>query len=290
VRLTSARIGAAGILALALLLGWAIWREVHRPAAGLSRSRAASLRPPADTDASKPPRGPETIANPDLGRVLQGRYVFEKNCVVCHGRWGDGRGEMAEGMRPKPRPLTSGVFKFRSTPSGFLPTDEDLEQTLRRGIANSSMPSFAHLPARDIQPVLAYLKTLSPKWQHRENYAVPIPPIPEPTWLQHEEESQPHRAAGSRLFVTHCAPCHGVHADGRSDLAAGLEDQWGEPCPPSDLTQDVLKCGPELRDLFQALTTGLDGTPMPSFAGALSDFERWEVVAYVASLRPSSGK
>jgi mono/diheme cytochrome c family protein len=32
---------------------------------------------------------------PPFEHVMAGRHVFERQCVVCHGKWGDGRGEMA---------------------------------------------------------------------------------------------------------------------------------------------------------------------------------------------------
>ena len=259
-----------------LLAGWVAARRIKIR----NRSLEASLaRETVSAEASR------WDPNLDRDRVLQGRYLFERNCAVCHGRWGDGRGEMAEGMRPKPRNLASGIFKFRSTPGGFLPTDEDLERTLRRGIANSSMPTFAHLPTREVQSLVAYLKTLSSRWQRRENYSEPLVLPPEPDWLSRDVDAKPHQAAGERLFSANCAPCHGIHADGKSDVAGVLEDRWGEPCPPSDLRTDALKCGPEVADLFRVLATGLDGTPMPSFRESLSDPERWDLVAYLVSLR-----
>ena len=77
--------------------------------------------------------------------------MYERQCVICHGRWGDGRGDMARGMIPRPRRFTAGVFKYRSTPSGFLPTDADLARTIRGGIAGTSMPVFAGvLSERDV--------------------------------------------------------------------------------------------------------------------------------------------
>jgi cytochrome c oxidase cbb3-type subunit I/II len=273
-RITSVR-RVGGLVGLMLLAGWILWRQW--PAGVQSTDISIATESPAKSTPWDP--------NLDRDRVLQGRYLFERNCAVCHGRWGDGRGEMAEGMRPKPRNLASGIFKFRSTPGGFLPTDGDLERTLRRGIANSSMPTFAHLQTREVQSLVAYLKTLSPRWQQRENYGKPIEPLPEPDWLSRDAESKPHRAAGEQLFIANCAPCHGLRADGKSDLAATLEDRWGELCPPSNLRTDALKCGPELADLFRILATGLDGTPMPSFREGLSDAERWDLVAYLGSLR-----
>lgn len=224
---------------------------------------------------------------PDLDEHLvpQGRYVFERNCAVCHGRWGDGRGEMSVGMFPKPRKLTSGIFKFRTTPSGFLPTDADLDRTIRQGIANSSMPTFAHLTARDVEAVIAYLKTLSSRWSNPANHVEALLFPSEPDWLFDPGQREPHVARGRGLFSQNCQPCHGEDGGGKGPAAAMLEDQWGEPCPPADLRQAHLKSGAELRDIYRVLATGLDGTPMPSFAEALSMEDRWDLVAFIAQLR-----
>ena len=44
--------------------------------------------------------------------------------------------------------------------------------------------------------------------------------------------------------------------------------------------------GAESADVYRTLVTGLDGTPMPSYAGALDDTGAlWDLVAYVRSLR-----
>lgn len=225
------------------------------------------------------------LPDPDDSLVPQGRYVFERNCAVCHGRWGDGRGEMAVGMFPKPRKLTSGIFKFRSTPSGFLPTDADLDRTIRQGIANSSMPTFAHLPARDVEAVIAYLKTLSSRWRNLAHRAEALSFPSEPDWLFDPAQAEPHAVRGRALYNQNCQPCHGVGGEGKGPAAAALEDQWGEPCPPADLRQPHLKSGAELRDVFRVLTTGLDGTPMPSFAEAMSAEDRWDLIAFIGRLR-----
>jgi mono/diheme cytochrome c family protein len=230
--------------------------------------------------------GPTPIAGSDLH--LRGRYVFQRHCAVCHGRWGDGRGEMSVGMRPRPRDFTTGVFKFRSTPSGFLPTDEDLRRTLRRGIANSSMPAFGSLTENEVEAVIAYIKTLSPRWMDGTASDATQDLGMEPSWLGDPVGSAGHRAAGEVTFVTHCAPCHGVAGDGVSAVADSLEDIWGQPSPPADLRSTSLKSGPEPIDVFRTLSTGLDGSPMPSFAESLSAVQRWDLVAYLFGLRRSN--
>lgn len=230
--------------------------------------------------------GPTPNAGSDLH--LRGRYVFQRHCAVCHGKWGDGRGEMSVGMRPRPRDFTTGVFKFRSTPSGFLPTDEDLRRTLRRGIANSSMPAFGSLAENEVEAVIAYIRTLSPRWEDRTASGAVQPQGVEPSWLSDPAASAGHGGSGEVTFVTHCAPCHGVAGDGVSAVSDSLEDIWGQPCPPADLRSSSLKSGAEPADLYRTISTGLDGTPMPSFADNLSSVQRWDLVAYLMGIRRSN--
>lgn len=102
------------------------------------------------------------FAPPDESLYAMGRHVYERNCRVCHGRWGDGDGEMAKGMIPKPRQFSAGIFKYRSTPSGCLPTTDDLIRTIRQGRANTSMPFFSQLSDREVRAVAEFIKFFSP--------------------------------------------------------------------------------------------------------------------------------
>src|SRR3990172_7977733 len=71
--------------------------------------------------------------------LARGRAVYEANCAVCHGERGDGAGHAAHMLSVQPRDFTRGLFKFRSTPSGVLPTDEDLLATVTRGLRWTAM-------------------------------------------------------------------------------------------------------------------------------------------------------
>ena len=59
----------------------------------------------------------------DFERYSQGKNVYERNCIICHGPKGDGNGEMAPTLSPKPRSFREGMFKFRTTPFGKMPTN-----------------------------------------------------------------------------------------------------------------------------------------------------------------------
>ena len=43
---------------------------------------------------------------PDDSALLPGLMVYQKNCVMCHGSSGDGRGEMGLTVQPRPRDST----------------------------------------------------------------------------------------------------------------------------------------------------------------------------------------
>jgi mono/diheme cytochrome c family protein len=85
---------------------------------------------------------------------------------------------------------------------------------------------------------------------------------------------------GVALFQSNCASCHGEHADGHGDAAAGLA-----PPPANFRGTDVLARHSDAY-LFYRLTEGKPGTAMPSFRGALAERERWAVIAYLRSLAP----
>ena len=79
----------------------------------------------------------------------------------------------------KPRDFTKGVFKFGSTPSGQLPTDEDLYRIITRGVYRTSMPEWSLLTERERIAVIDYIKGFSPEWTKRgpgEPVFIPQPP------------------------------------------------------------------------------------------------------------------
>ena len=78
----------------------------------------------------------------DREKILSSYMTY---CAGCHGEKGDGAGKAAEYLYPKPRDFTLGLFKIRSTPSGSLPTDEDLLRVISQGMHGSGMPNFDFL-------------------------------------------------------------------------------------------------------------------------------------------------
>src|SRR5215467_14643084 len=113
------------------------------------------------------------------GRDKPGKALYERYCIFCHGPLGDGLGESARYLDPNPRDFTKAVFKCRSTPSGSLPLDSDLYNTISRGVHASGMPSWKPLLPQERADLVAYIKTFSSAFQEEKpGTPVEIPPEP----------------------------------------------------------------------------------------------------------------
>ena len=207
-----------------------------------------------------------------------GRDVYHTRCVGCHGKAGDGNGVAATFLSPRPRNFTLGVFKFRTTPSGSLPTDGDLFRTVTRGVRWTAMPTWHELPDKERLAVVTFIKTFSSRWKDEQPEpaaTINEPPKPTPALV----------ARGKDLYVTaKCFQCHGDGGKGDGESAAELTDDLKFPIRPADFTRGQFKGGSNVRDIFRTMTLGLDGTPMPSFGDSLSEEERWAVSYFVLSL------
>jgi len=198
------------------------------------------------------------------GDVRQGRLLYQRYCISCHGEKGNGQGEFAEWISPKPRDYRQGTFKWRSTPSGSLPTDADLERVLINGLYGTFMPSWNALGHRQRVDVIAYIKTFSPRFAAEK----PEAPITIPLEPAYASESVTRGAALYKKL--NCAQCHGDSAQGDGPSAHELKDDWGNQIMPYDLTQGHVKCGNGGSDIYRVFIVGLTGTPMPSFADSIS--------------------
>jgi high-affinity iron transporter len=125
---------------------------------------------------------------------------------------------------------------------------------LRTAVANKADPatvaSLAHALAGAVQK------------------AYPFPTAP---------ATAPNLGRGAQLFQAQCAGCHGTHGRGDGPLAASLDPK------PTALSAHVRARERSLLALHQVISTGVEGTAMPSF-GALPDEDRWALAFFVGTL------
>jgi mono/diheme cytochrome c family protein len=211
-----------------------------------------------------------------------GQVIYERECLGCHGENGDGQGLLATTLAPRPRDFTRGLFRYRSTPTGQLPTDDDLQRTISHGLTGGSMPAFrAFLDESEIRDVVAYLKQFSPRFEQEQTpqpVTVIEPPPPPPERITH----------GAQLYQdSGCPSCHGGTGKGDGRSGQDLKTSEGDPITPRNLTHKwSFRGGHTPHDVFLRLAAGMDGSSMASYGDALTTDELWDVVFYVLTLSP----
>src|SRR5688572_6608752 len=215
-----------------------------------------------------------------------GEATYDQWCAGCHGAEGKGDGPAAGTMLPRPRDFTTALYQIRTTPSGALPTDEDILAVIDHGMPGTAMPGWSeNLSADERGDLVAYLKTLSPAFQRDPAEPVDLGDPP--------GESEEGLVEGREIFEKiECWKCHGQAGRGDGQSAPTLEDDQDYPIRAADLTENwQFNGGGTTEDIMLRLMTGLNGTPMPANfdlidADVVTLEQLWRVAQYVRSLSP----
>jgi mono/diheme cytochrome c family protein len=226
---------------------------------------------------SKPP-------SPSAKLLALGKKVFNRQCAACHGAQGRGDGTATYLLYPKPRDFVAARYRLVSTWER-VPADQDLFNTITRGMPGSSMPSWAHLPEKERWALVHYVKSFAenPITVKPQKKAEPdgsggegvIDVPPEPPY------NAAAKARAKELFRDACASCHGW--TGKGDGVTKQVDEEGFPTRPRDLTAGVFKGSPDPIQLYRRIIAGIPGSPMPMSDWAYGD-DAWHLVHFVRSL------
>jgi mono/diheme cytochrome c family protein len=214
-----------------------------------------------------------------------GEDLYRSYCASCHGVNGDGAGDLAYLVYPKPRDFTGGKFKIKSTLPGLPPTDDDLFKSISSGMPGTAMPSFNFLEEDEINTLVEIVKEHS----GIENDNVHPMNIPEEIPFSDELIQ-----LGKVVYdEAGCNMCHGDNGKGDGPSSDRLMDTYGFPIVPKDFTSGVYLGGGAIQDLYLRFVGGMDGTPMPSYGNLAELLGRpkteesklaWALVHYVKSL------
>jgi heme/copper-type cytochrome/quinol oxidase subunit 3 len=242
----------------------------------------------------------------DLPTLERGRAAYDQYCRPCHGEDGDGKGYSSYGLRPPPRDFTQALFKFGHVANGALPPDAELTRLVRHGLNGTAMLPW-ELSERELDSALQYLKTFLPRWSE-EAPGEAIEAAPDPYGAARAAEAI---TRGAELYAhkAQCLACHPAY-DGAAHATAPAKLKVSDFCLawkpkarptdepecalpvkvlPPDFTRDPLRTvyrGSELPDLYRIIASGISGSGMPTWKGALPDDEIWALAYYVRSLQP----
>ena len=208
-----------------------------------------------------------------------GSDIYASRCAVCHGTKGAGDGPLAAELMPSPRDLVRGQYRFRSTEYGAAPIDTDIIGVVARGLGDTAMGHFLSLGVDRLENVAAYVQTFAPALFATQPATLPGSPVPALPVAQLVTR-------GRAVYEdARCWECHGKTGRGDAPSAATLTDASSRPSLATNLTKSwQVKAGGGAPEIFRTISTGMNGTPMPSYASTLSPEDRWAVAYYVQYL------
>ena len=236
-------------------------------------------------------------------RATSASDLYALHCSVCHGARGDGNGHAARHLLPRPRDLRTDKSRLVSTLNG-VPTLEDLEAVITRGMPDTSMQPFDNLSdeqrnllAEEVlrlnregirERFVAALRSEGEEIDEDEvrqvvefcttpGEAVPVPQIG-------AGDSEAIARGKDTYFRLGCDNCHGDDGVGAWDTP--LFDEKGRPSPPRDLAHEPFKGGEEPESIYLRIFVGMPGTPHPGCWNVPAD----QLVDLVQYCRALSGE
>jgi mono/diheme cytochrome c family protein len=241
-------------------------------------------RDPAEGD---PTGAYANLTNPvplTVDTLEEGKTIFIRECMVCHGDAGTGHGPYRQGLFPQPPD-----FSDKQHYNSF--TDSDYFWRISEGLPWSAMPAWKlEYPEEDRWKVVHYLRvnftqteprpTNQPSQVYPENYlsqtmpkTVPVTEINQ-GYLPEPQPVTPSFSNGKAMYAQMCAHCHGL---------TGVGDGWDGKyldVSPANFTGEMVR-GLSDGDWFARVSLGIQNSAMPTWGEFMPIEYRWDVIKYI---------
>jgi mono/diheme cytochrome c family protein len=227
-----------------------------------------------DPDEGDPSGDYANLSNPiplTVEMLDQGKQIFIRECMVCHGDAGRGSGPYRSEIQPGPPDFGDGSYGDY--------TDSDYFWRISEGVPWSAMPAWKiHYREEDRWKVVYYIRSIftqtidrpvlpdqSNKFNFPKVYKNLL--IPESASFQN----------GKIIFLQNCAHCHGLAGDGK-----GWDGQYLNPTPADFRKMNGMDMGGSTQgEHFAKVTFGIMDTAMPYWGEWLPESLRWDAIKYL---------
>jgi len=236
-----------------------------------------------DPDEGDPSGDYANLTNPlpvTVELLDEGKAIFIRECMVCHGDAGRGHGPYRDLLQPGPPDFGDGSYGDY--------TDSDYFWRISEGIPWTAMPSWKiEYREEDRWKLVHSLRTMFTQTEDRP----PEPPqgqnftYPDfyKTSMRFPEDASYER--GRRYFLINCAHCHGLAGDGK-----GWDGQVLNPQPADFREMRNKEMKPEAQGEHLAkVTFGIQDTAMPTWGEFLPVDQRWDAIKYLMGTFMGSG-
>jgi cbb3-type cytochrome oxidase cytochrome c subunit len=236
-----------------------------------------------DPDEGDPPADYANLTNPlsvTVELLDEGKTIFTRECMVCHGDAGRGHGPYRDVLQPGPPDFGDGSYGDY--------TDSDYFWRISEGVPWTAMPSWnVEYGEEGRWKLVHYIRSIFTQTEEKP----PEPPEGEDfTYPDFYKASMRFPAdvsyeRGRRYFLIHCAHCHGLAGDGQ-----GWDGQYLDPQPADFREMRTKEMTPEAQGEHLAkVTFGIQDTAMPTWGEFLPVDQRWDAIKYLMGTFMGSG-
>jgi mono/diheme cytochrome c family protein len=227
-----------------------------------------------DPDEGDPPADYAGLTNPlpaEVETLDQGKTIFTRECMVCHGDSGRGDGPYGDMLQPSPPDFGDGSYGDY--------TDADYFWRISEGLPWSAMPTWRlRYSEEDRWSLVYYIRTIFTQTLDRpdapstgQNFMFPT------VYADLAFPEDVSFSSGQVTFLTMCAHCHGLAGDG-----GGWNGQYLNPTPADFRSMAGMSMGPQaVGEHISKVSFGIRNTAMPTWGEFLPESERMDVVYYL---------
>lgn len=236
------------------------------------------MRDPAEGDPSGEYAG---LTNPvalTTQALEDGKAVFTRECMICHGVAGRGDGPYGQGLQPPPPDFGDGSYGTLQKPTY---TDSDYFWRISEGLPWSAMPVWKlRYSAEDRWKLTHYIRV-----HFTQTEARPKADEPQPYPGIYLAQTMPSGAngdttpplsfeSGKRTYLRHCAQCHGLDGKGTGWSASSLDAPAGNLADQRSVKRTD-------GEMYARTSFGVWNSAMPSWGEWMPEHDRWNAILFI---------